>query len=932
MMAHQNRPAPSLRAARPEVSEALDAIYLRMMAKRPGDRPQTMSEVILALESCRTSAREAGDVSADLKTFAHTIMKRAPERKRRGPDASIFARPAPQTDGLSFNPDLSLEDLIADHREDIHPEPLTEDRLPPRPPRIRPARTTGRQRIHPALIGLAAAIALFVLRYVLLPRDASKPIETLEIGLKSKPEPEPDLSPPTGFAESIGVKIVPIPPGEFWMGMSDEEITASLKGNPSLKPADYDSARPRHRVRITQLQGLSAHEITLGQFRRFVEDTGYRPESERDGNTSTAYDPVTWQLVRNAKITWKDDGFHPSDDHPVTCVSWNDATEFCQWLSRKDGRTYRLPTEAEWEYCCRAGSESLFSNGNDQERMVEIANVADATHHANLPKTPALDGNDGYASTAPVGRFAPNAWGLYDMHGNVWEWCQDFHDAAYYATSPPTDPPGPTSGKARIVRGGSWVDIGVPSASRNPITPGFLIANIGFRVALDQSTPAAPMATVTAPEPAPAPTPTATAPEQGNVLLSEDFNTPDPAWKQSSSEDIAANHGAGFANGAWFVTSNGKAQYSWSVPGGPYPEIEVEFAVKVLGDGNPDPRGGGLIHLFSDMPGQVEDRTERGIQLRINGAGQLVLEPSFWTATTYPNGPWRGPINHPALKPAGQTNILKLRVHKRQLELFANGQPVGDPIDFDWDLTPARLSLGADSWTGVIRAEFDRFEIRKLPPTTDPAPAPKPRSNVLLSENFDVPNPTWQQSGQDAFANNWGCGFANGAWFAMSNTDAQYSWPVPGGPYPEMEVEFAVKITGDGNSDPRGGGLIHLFSDVPGQTGDKLQRGIQLRINGAGQLVLEPSFWTATTYPNGPWRGPINHPALKPAGQTNILKLRVHKRQLELFANNRRVGAPIPFDWDLTPARMSLGADSWTGTIRAAFDRFEIRELNPPPR
>ena len=132
--------------------------------------------------------------------------------------------------------------------------------------------------------------------------------------------------------------------------------------------------------------------------------------------------------------------------------------------------------------------------------------------------------------------------------------------------------------------------------------------------------------------------------------------------------------------------------------------------------GATDPRGGALIHFFSAVPGAEGDRANRGFQVRINAGGQLMLEPSFHTAKVYPNGPWKGPLSHPSLRRAGQPNVLRFRVKGRTLEIFADGNRVGDPIEFDWDLTPATITLGADSWSGMVRAEFDRIEIRAIDP------------------------------------------------------------------------------------------------------------------------------------------------------------------------------------------------------------------------
>src|SRR5690606_35745678 len=123
---------------------------------------------------------------------------------------------------------------------------------------------------------------------------------------------------------------------------------------------------------------------------------------------------------------------------------------FCQWLTRKEGKIYRLPTEAEWEYACRAGSQSLFSNGDDPQGLAKIANVADATAMAYYPHWKGISARDGHVHAAPVGQFAPNAFGLHDMHGNVWEWCADWYARDYYSQAPAAKPNGPAHGQSRV--------------------------------------------------------------------------------------------------------------------------------------------------------------------------------------------------------------------------------------------------------------------------------------------------------------------------------------------------------------------------------------------------------------------------------------------------------------------------------------------------
>jgi len=130
--------------------------------------------------------------------------------------------------------------------------------------------------------------------------------------------------------------------------------------------------------------------------------------------------------------------------------------EFCKWLGRKESNTCRLPTEAEWEYACRAGTTTRYSHGDDSEGSAKVGNVADAAFEAQFPELKGvIKASDGYAYTSPAGSFLPNPFGLYDMHGHVWEWCADWYDPAYYAASPEADPAGPAAGEKHVFRGGS---------------------------------------------------------------------------------------------------------------------------------------------------------------------------------------------------------------------------------------------------------------------------------------------------------------------------------------------------------------------------------------------------------------------------------------------------------------------------------------------
>ncbi len=279
---------------------------------------------------------------------------------------------------------------------------------------------------------------------------------------------------------SIGMEFVRIPAGEFKMG-NDESVDDLLKlfekEEGSFLRAMFERCKPSHRVVITKPFYLGKYEVTVGEFKRFVESTGYVPEAEGYGGG--------WGVNKRGRIdqavrfTWKNPGWEQSDAHPVGTVSWNDAVAFCQWLGKTDRKEYRLPTEAEWEYACRAGSQTLYSFGDDPKDLTEYGNVDDRIDGEFVPAylDGAIKAKDGYVFTAPVGKFRPNAWGLYDMHGNVDEWCSDWRafKENYYATSEIDDPQGPAEPTTRLwedrcksIRGGSWNDgaWGCLSASR----------------------------------------------------------------------------------------------------------------------------------------------------------------------------------------------------------------------------------------------------------------------------------------------------------------------------------------------------------------------------------------------------------------------------------------------------------------------------------
>ena len=274
---------------------------------------------------------------------------------------------------------------------------------------------------------------------------------------------------------AVGMKLTLVPAGSFRMGSPDSDIDASR------------DEKPQHPVRISKPFYLGVHEVTRGQSAGSSRQTGYPTEAERYGRSGFGWDGGG-NFVEAAQYSSLDPGFEQTDEHPVVLVTWNDAIEFCRWLSRTEGRNYRLATEAEWEYACRAGTTTRYFNGDDPETLAAVANVADGTASESFPPwRETISARDGFVHTAPVGRFRPNVFGLYDMHGNVWEWCNDGYEETYYRRPPGVDPSGPQQVSARVFRGGGWVDRSVyfRSAARARNDPSHQIAHLGFRVAAD---------------------------------------------------------------------------------------------------------------------------------------------------------------------------------------------------------------------------------------------------------------------------------------------------------------------------------------------------------------------------------------------------------------------------------------------------------------
>lgn len=289
----------------------------------------------------------------------------------------------------------------------------------------------------------------------------------------------------------VTLELVSVPAGEFFLG--DSHITRSLTG--LFGPHEFFGRT----VRLTRGFRIGKYEVTVDQFRRFVESTRFQTDAETGrrpwrGLSTGAFTLVDGAWKPKADANWRSPGFAQDGRHPVTCVSWHDAVAFCAWVTKQSGRQCRLPREAELEYAHRARSQTRYHWGISMDPKWQWGNVADdgALEDEDLfferqdgMKNAIPKGrNDGYRQTSPVGMFQPNAFGLYDTAGNVWEYTLDWFGAKPAAV----DPRGAGNETVRGMRGGSWMstpDVYRP-AYRAEIEPESRTATRGFRVVVEE--------------------------------------------------------------------------------------------------------------------------------------------------------------------------------------------------------------------------------------------------------------------------------------------------------------------------------------------------------------------------------------------------------------------------------------------------------------
>jgi formylglycine-generating enzyme required for sulfatase activity/serine/threonine protein kinase len=473
LLAHREQPIPSLQSLHTAIPKRLEEIFRKMVAKSVDERYQSMSEVIEALESLGygesasanrgNSATTCGLIDADKQKLAGRALKNLPS-----PIAVVAANRnlATKIVGLVFAAIIGLIAVkyIVAHvnrgaestREAVNAP--TEQASTPGGPSNKASQAAAALDSKP---GTGEKDDLTKQSPVAAPATAKAPFNAQQAKAYQAAWAK-HLELPVESINSVGMKMMLIPPGEFLMGSTDEQVEAALTHAEEMnvdqlaKDRIRKSERPQHRVRITKPFWLGATEVTVGQFNKFAAATGYQTESQKAANESKAK-------------TYKNPGYAVADDSPAAFITWNDAVAFCTWLSRQEKATYRLPTEAEWEYACRAGTTTQYPFGDD---------------HAELAKYGWFNKNAGGRSHA-VGTLSPNAFGLFDMQGNVQEWCEDRFEESWYEKSPIDDPTGPAAGSNRVMRGGPWnhFDSSCRSAARFYGPPTFRTAyNPGFRV------------------------------------------------------------------------------------------------------------------------------------------------------------------------------------------------------------------------------------------------------------------------------------------------------------------------------------------------------------------------------------------------------------------------------------------------------------------
>jgi formylglycine-generating enzyme required for sulfatase activity/serine/threonine protein kinase len=419
---HVEEEPPPVEDRRPDLPPEVTAVVRRLMAKKPADRYQTPAEAAAALAPfCQPAASLPAVVPPSPPAVPAGFDSHGPTHRPTPPTIHAGAGQRPQGvvgAAAEVAPAPAPVPAPATGGSPAEPAPASPAEAPKAPPPEAPKPAPPAEEKVPWLTRrrvLAAAAVLAVAG------SAAVYWQPWATGGGAAKGP---------LTNSLGARLVWVPAGGFTMG------------SPADEAGRREDEGPQHAVTLTAPFYLAEHETTVAQFRAFVKTTRYQTEAERDGRGALRWDTDRGAWVQDRTCTWQRPGWEQADDEPVVCVTRTDALAFCYWLGHQERRVYRLPTEAEWEYACRAGGSAAFATG--PQLTAEQANFA------------ALTTGGVSRPTRAGGSYSPNPWGLFDMHGNVWEWCADDYSPTYYAESPPSDPPGPRTEQFGVLRGGSW--------------------------------------------------------------------------------------------------------------------------------------------------------------------------------------------------------------------------------------------------------------------------------------------------------------------------------------------------------------------------------------------------------------------------------------------------------------------------------------------
>lgn len=368
---------------------------------------------------------------------------------RKQPDLPLFLQEFIwvdlRADGLSDTNLDRLEWGITGKKPSSEPSPSL--------PAVPPPPTLFKRRIVQLTVIFSLLTVLTVLTVLIKPSLVSAP--------------DPRVFQDTLQDGTPGPEMVRIPADTFMMGSPTSEI-------------DRDQDEKQHQLQIEQDFAIGKYEVTVGQFKKFVEATGYKTEAEKEGGCYYWIDRI-WE--KDPAKNWRNPGFPQDKNQPVVCISWNDAMAYAKWLTKQTGRQYRLPTEAEWEYAARAGTTTAYYWGDNPNEGCHYANGADQMAKAQFSNMTIMNCQDGFVYTAPVGGFQPNAFDLYDILGNVWEWTCSEYDENYYGGEKICVDSNPSS-QIRVFRGGAW-DYDphyLRAAYRSKFQPDIRQNSIGFRL------------------------------------------------------------------------------------------------------------------------------------------------------------------------------------------------------------------------------------------------------------------------------------------------------------------------------------------------------------------------------------------------------------------------------------------------------------------